>query len=123
FAGKLVRINPAVSEGTRSIMVYVRVDNADQKLRAGMFARGALVLGQRAAVVAVPVSAVRTEGERAFVYAIERDTLAERPVQLGLRDEAGGMVEIVAGLDAGAEIVRNNLGTLRSGSQVRLVKT
>ncbi|MCO4865978.1 efflux RND transporter periplasmic adaptor subunit, partial [Cupriavidus sp. WGlv3] len=31
--------------------------------------------------------------------------------------------EIVAGLDAGAEIVRNNLGTLRSGSQVRLVKT
>nr|WP_232431322.1 efflux RND transporter periplasmic adaptor subunit [Cupriavidus sp. UYPR2.512] len=122
FTGKLVRISPAISDGTRSIMVYIRVDNAEQVLRAGMFARGALVLGQRAAVVAVPVSSVRTEGERAFVYAIERDTLAERPVQLGMRDEAGGMVEIVSGLNAGTEIVRNNFGMLRSGSQVRRVK-
>ncbi len=80
------------------------------------------MLGQRAALVAVPVSSVRTEGERAFVYAIERDTLAERPVQLGMRDEAGGMVEIVSGLNTGTEIVRNNLGTLRSGSQVKRVK-
>ncbi|AEI78126.1 cation/multidrug efflux system, mebrane-fusion component AcrA [Cupriavidus necator N-1] len=122
FTGKLVRINPAVSQGTRSIMVYIRVENADQTLRAGMFARGALVLGERAGVAAVPSSAVRTEGERAFVYAIDKDTLAERPVQLGIRDEASGMVEIVSGLDAGTEIVRNNLGTLRSGSQVKRVK-
>ncbi|WP_454752325.1 efflux RND transporter periplasmic adaptor subunit [Cupriavidus necator] len=122
FPGKLVRINPAVSQGTRSIMVYIRVENSDARLRAGMFARGALVLGERAGVVAVPVSAVRMEGERAFVYAIDKDTLAERPVQLGIRDEASGLVEIVSGLDAGAEIVRNNLGTLRSGSQVRRVK-
>lgn len=122
FTGKLVRINPAVSQGTRSIMVYIRIENADQTLRAGMFARGALVLGERAGVVAVPSSAVRTEGERAFVYAIDKDTLAERPVQLGIRDEASGMVEIVSGLDAGTEIVRNNLGTLRSGSQVKRVK-
>ncbi len=41
FTGKLVRISPAVSDGTRSIMVYIRVDNAEQVLRAGMFARGA----------------------------------------------------------------------------------
>ncbi|TDF67685.1 efflux RND transporter periplasmic adaptor subunit [Cupriavidus sp. L7L] len=122
FTGKLVRINPAVMQGTRSIMVYVRVENADAKLRAGMFARGALVLGQRSGVVAVPASAVRMEGERAFVYAIDKDVLAERPVQLGVRDEGSGMVEIVSGLEAGTEIVRTNLGTLRSGSQVRRVK-
>ncbi|GLC91989.1 RND transporter [Cupriavidus sp. TA19] len=122
FTGKLVRINPSVMQGTRSIMVYVRVENADAKLRAGMFARGALVLGERSAVVAVPVSAVRMEGERAFVYAIDKDVLAEHPVQLGVRDEGSGLVEIVSGLDAGTEIVRTNLGTLRSGSQVRRVK-
>ncbi|KWR90179.1 efflux RND transporter periplasmic adaptor subunit [Cupriavidus sp. IDO] len=122
IAGKLVRINPAVSQGTRSVMVYVRVENADGRLRAGMFARGALVLGKRDGVIAVPASSVRTEGDRAFVYVIEKDTLTERPVQLGIRDEASGLVEIVSGLDAGTEIVRNNLGTLRTGSQVKRVK-
>jgi len=122
FTGALVRINPAVSQGTRSIMVYVRVQNGDGKLRAGMFARGALVLGERNGVVSVPTSAVRSDGDRAFVYVVENGLLDERAVQTGVRDEGSAMVEITSGLAAGAEIVRNNLGTLRSGSQVRRVK-
>lgn len=121
FEGKLVRINPAVTEGTRSIMVYVRVDNAHGRLRAGMFAQGGLVLGTRAGVVTVPLTAVRTEGERAFVYTIDNGVLAERPVKLGARDEASGVVEVTEGLSSGAQLVRTNLGTLRVGSQVRLV--
>jgi RND family efflux transporter MFP subunit len=122
FTGALVRINPAVSQGTRSIMVYVRVQNGDGKLRAGMFARGALVLGERSGVVSVPVSAVRSDGDRAFVYVVENGVLTERAVQTGVRDEGSAMVEITSGLAAGAEIVRNNLGTLRSGSRVHRVK-
>ncbi len=122
FEGKLVRINPAVTQGTRSIMVYVRVDNPEHRLRAGMFAQGGLVLGQRAGVVSVPITAVRTEGERAFVYVIENGMLAERPVELGIRDDSAGLVEIAGGLASGAQVVRSNLGTLRVGSQVRLIK-
>lgn len=122
FEGKLVRINPAVSEGTRSILVYVRVDNPEGRLRAGMFAKGALVLGEQADAIAVPVTAVRTEGERSFVYVVENGVLAEKAVQTGVRDEESGMVAIVSGLADGAQVVRNNLGTLRVGSQVRLVK-
>ncbi|MGE8363258.1 efflux RND transporter periplasmic adaptor subunit [Cupriavidus sp.] len=122
FEGKLVRINPAVSQGTRSIMVYVRVDNPDARLRAGMFAQGTLVLGRHAGVVAVPATAVRSDGERAFVYSVENDVLAERQVKLGIRDDESGLVEIASGLAAGAKVVRNNLGTLRAGSRVKLVK-
>jgi len=121
--GRLARINPAVTPGTRSVMIYVRVDNAETRLRSGMFARGTLVLGSRAGVLAVPAGAVRSEGERAFVYAVEDGVLAERPVQLGVRDAGSGMVEITAGLSPGARIVRNNLGTLRAGSRVKLVKS
>ncbi len=122
FEGKLVRINPAVQPGTRSVMVYVRVENADSRLRAGMFAQGALELGKRAGVVAVPVAAVRREGERAFVYVVENGVLGERAVKTGIADDASGMVEITSGLPAGAEVVRNNLGTLRTGSRVKLAK-
>jgi len=121
FEGKLVRINPAVSQGTRSIMVYVRIANPGHKLRAGMFAKGALVLGKRAGAMAVPVTAVRNEGERAYLYTIENGVLAERQVQLGIRDEESGLVEVTGGLSPGAEVVRNNLGTLRTGSQVRRI--
>lgn len=121
FEGRLVRINPAATQGTRSIMVYVRVDNPGPKLRAGMFAKGALVLGQRQGVVAVPGTAVRSEGEATYLYTVENGVLAERKVQLGIRDEGSGLVEVTGGLAAGAEVVRNNLGTLRTGSQVRRI--
>ncbi|WP_084545601.1 efflux RND transporter periplasmic adaptor subunit [Cupriavidus malaysiensis] len=120
--GRLARINPAVTTGTRSVMVYVRVDNAGTALRSGMFARGALVLGNRTDVLAVPAGAVRSEGQRAFVYVIENGLLAERAVQTGVRDEDGGLVEITGGLNPGERIVRNNLGTLRAGSRVKLVQ-
>ncbi len=65
---------------------------------------------------------MRSDGERAFVYSVENDVLAERQVQLGIRDDASGLVEITSGLAAGAKVVRNNLGTLRAGSRVKLVK-
>jgi RND family efflux transporter MFP subunit len=117
--GKLERINPAATQGSRSIMIYVRIPNADHRVRAGMFAQGGLTLERKAGVLAVPASAVRTEGERRFVYAIENGKLAEKQVQTGVRsDEAGGLVEITSGLAADARIVKNNLGTLRVGAPV-----
>lgn len=122
FEGKLVRINPAVTQGTRSIMVYVRIDNPGNVLRSGMFAQGGLVLGERNGVISVPATAVRTEGERSFVYVIDNGLLAERTVTTGVRDEATGLTEITGGLADGAQVVRNNLGSLRTGSQVKLVK-
>ncbi|MGO4325637.1 efflux RND transporter periplasmic adaptor subunit [Cupriavidus sp. 2TAF22] len=122
FEGRLVRINPSAVPGSRSIMVYVRVDNPGARLRAGMFAQGALVLGQHAGVVAVPATAIRSDGERAFVYTVENGMLAEREVKPGIRDDERGLVEIAGGLSAGAQVVRNNLGTLRAGSRVKLVK-
>jgi membrane fusion protein (multidrug efflux system) len=117
ISGALERINPAAAEGTRSIMVYVSVANPDGRLRAGQFVTGGLVMERRAQVLAIPTIAVRTEGERHFVYAIDaQGQLIERVVQTGLR--SADQVEITGGLEAGTRIVRNNLGTLRTGTPV-----
>lgn len=117
LTGALERINPAATEGTRSIMVYVSVANPDGQLRAGQFVKGGLILEQRPQVLAIPAIAVRTEGERHFVYVIDaQGKLAEQAVQTGLR--SADQVEITGGLQAGTRIVRNNLGTLRTGTPV-----
>ncbi|SPD44084.1 RND family efflux transporter, MFP subunit [Cupriavidus taiwanensis] len=89
FAGKLVRINPAVSEGTRSIMVYVRVDMPTETARRHVRARRAGAGPARRGGGGAGVGGAH-RGRARLRLCIERDTLAERPVQLGLRDEAGG---------------------------------
>ncbi|RFB67101.1 MULTISPECIES: efflux RND transporter periplasmic adaptor subunit [unclassified Herbaspirillum] len=122
-AGKVVRINPATQSGSRSIMVYVRIDNPDNLLRAGMFADASLTLDKRDAVLTVPTTAIQNEGDKAYVYTIENGKLARHNVVTGLRgvDSKGNAVEISSGLQGGARIVKANLGNLNAGTPVKIL--
>jgi len=122
--GQIVRIAPATQAGTRSVPIYIALDNRDPSVRAGLFAQGVLAIERRTGVLAIPSGAVRDAGARTFVYAIEGDKLIERDIKLGLRDETGpegSRTEVVSGLNAGDRIVATNLGSLRAGSTVRVL--
>ena len=120
FAGSIVRINPATQPGTRSILIYVEIPNPELALKAGMFAKGSLVLATQRAEVLVPVTALRTDGAATFVYTLAGDRLARQDVTVGLVNEGAGRAEIAKGLAPGARIVRANLGPLRIGAPVRI---
>lgn len=122
LAGKVVRINPATQAGSRSIMVYIQIDNAQRLLRVGMFGEAQLTVSKKTGVLTVPRSALQANGGITFVYAIENATLVQKPVTVGMSGDNGeeGAVEITGGLDAGAQIVKANLGVLRTGTSVRI---
>lgn len=119
FAGRIERINPSATAGSRSISVYAVIDNADGLLRGGMFAQGALTLSRIDNALAVPASAVREEIGQTFVYAIEDGLVKRKNVKVGAPD-AAGRVQVLDGLAAGDRIVRVNLGSLREGLIARL---
>ncbi|MFY9314598.1 MAG: efflux RND transporter periplasmic adaptor subunit [Burkholderiales bacterium] len=119
FAGRIERINPAATAGSRSISVYAVIDNREGLLRGGMFAQGSLTLARVEQALAVPVTAVREEIGQPFVYAIENGLVKRKNVKLGAPDSAG-RVQVLEGLAAGDRIVRVNLGSLREGLQARL---
>jgi RND family efflux transporter MFP subunit len=121
--GKVVRINPSTTAGSRSIMAYVQVANPDTVLRAGMFGEAQLVVEKKNDVLVAPETAIQYEGEQAFVYVIENNVLQQKPVKLGLHGVSKDLpvVEISAGLASGARIVKSNLGRLRTGLNVKLI--
>ena len=119
FAGRIERINPAATAGSRSISVYAVIDNRQGLLRGGMFAQGALTLSRVDNAIAVPASAVREEIGQTFVYAIEDSLIKRKNVKVGAPD-AAGRVQVFDGLAAGDRIVRVNLGSLREGVAARL---
>ena len=122
--GKVVRINPSTQAGSRSILVYIQVDNPQGILRTGMFGEAQLTLAKKSDVLTVPLSAVQNEATNPYVYAIENRKLTQKFVTLGLKgdDGEGGAVEIVKGLDNGAQIVKSNLGNLPIGTAVKFAK-
>ena len=119
FAGRIERINPAATAGSRSISVYAVIDNREGLLRGGMFAQGALTLSRVDNALAVPASAVREEIGQTFVYAIQDGMVKRKNVKVGAPDPAG-RVQVLEGLAAGDRIVRVNLGSLREGVTARL---
>ena len=122
LAGRIVRISPATAPGTRSVPVWIGIDNPQARARVGMFARAALTIERRDGVLAIPAAAVREQGGRRFVYAVVDGRLVERDVVTGLRDEgddaAGPRLEVRSGLRPGERIVAVNLGPLRAGAPV-----
>ncbi len=125
ISGKVVRINPAIQAGSRSILVYIRVANEQGLLRAGMFAEGKLTLARREDVLSVPQTAVRTVHSNPVVYAMENGRLVQKQVRLGMQGDDGrqNAIEITSGLTVGAKIIKTNLGNLRDGTRVVIAQS
>lgn len=124
LTGKVARINPATQAGSRSILVYIQVDNPQGVLRAGMFGEAQLTLARKNDVLTVPQSALQTSAGNASVFAVEGGKLVRKAVTLGIRgnDGEGAAVEILGGLENGARIVKTNLGNLNAGSVIKIAK-
>ncbi len=105
FTGRVERINPAAEPGTRAILVYVGIPNADGALRGGMFATGRIALAASEPVATLPATAVRTGGGQTFVWTVEGGKLVKRGVVTGRRDDAAGRIEVKTALAPGVPVL------------------
>jgi RND family efflux transporter MFP subunit len=118
----VARINPSTQAGTRSVMVYVAL-KPQPGLRQGLFAKGAVEL-QRKPALAVPVSTVRVDQPRPYVFTVENGRIVQRLVTLGVRGDAlvdgqrEASVEITDGLADGAVVLRSTVGAVRADTAV-----
>ncbi len=116
FRGRVTFVYPQLDDRTRTLTVRVEVDNRSGELRPGMYATADLgTAGRR--VVSVPVAAVLPTGTRDIVFVNRGDgRFAPREVRVGARGDS--LVEIVAGLKAGDEVVASATYLLDSESNL-----
>jgi RND family efflux transporter MFP subunit len=127
---KVKRISPSAQTGSRSVLIYLTLDKAEG-LRHGLFAKGILGMG-KSQVLAVPLSAVRTDRAQPYVQVVEQvgDQLqvVHKTVTLGVRGmdlaqpESETMVGIT-GLAQGSTVLKSHVGTLREGMVVKYTAT
>jgi RND family efflux transporter MFP subunit len=119
--GQLARIAPAAEAGTRSIGVTVVLANPDERLRAGQYALARVVLPDDQQRLVVPLQAVGATGGQSVVWLIADGKLVRRAITLGRRDEAGGRVEVLAGLDPQSQLLAARFDNLREGAPARVL--
>ncbi|RYZ11681.1 MAG: efflux RND transporter periplasmic adaptor subunit [Comamonadaceae bacterium] len=118
----VARVNPSAQAGSRSVLVYLRLDRSEG-FRQGLFAQGSIEV-DRVRVLALPLAAVRVDKPSPYVQAVVDGRIVHRPVSLGRRGLVGStaMVE-VGGVAEGALVAGASIGLLREGTAVRLPPT
>jgi RND family efflux transporter MFP subunit len=116
FTGRVERINPAAEPGTRAILVYVGIPNADRALRGGMFATGRIALAASAPVPTLPATAIRTEAGQTYVWTVEGGKLVKRIVMTGRKDDASGRVELKTALAPNTPVLAAKFDNLKDGA-------
>lgn len=121
LAGQLARIAPAAEPGTRSIGVTVALPNPQQRLRAGQYAVGQVLLPDDRPRLLLPAAAVGGSPGQQHVWLIDGGRLLRRAVLLGRRDEAGGRIEVLDGLADDARVLAARFDNLREGAPARVL--
>ncbi len=119
FSGKVQRIYPTVDTATRTFEVEVRIANATEKLKPGMFARVSIDLGTQQNVVVPDRAVVKQTGSgNKYVYVLKGNTVSYNRVDLGQRLD--NSYELLSGIEDGDTVVITGQTRLADGVKVEV---
>lgn len=119
FPATVSSISPTLDPRTRTFTAKVLANNS--KLRPGMFAQVKITAEKRAGVTLVPKQAVTQRVGKAVVVAAVEGRATVLEVDTGLSDEQ--FVEVLRGVEPGAQVVVSGGADLLDGDTVRIVAT
>lgn len=119
FTGKIVNLNPSADTLSRQFTARVELDNRQNLIKPGMFARVDVVTDRITGALVVPREAVQQGKDGATVTVVdEANTSHKEPVTVGASDANG--IAVLSGLEAGQKVVVMSGMPLRDGQPVRL---
>ena len=117
YTGKIVYISPAMDGATQTFTIRIALDNLDNSIKTGMFARTNIDVMQRPQTLFVPKEALLSTNGTDRVFVVDGDSkVTERVVKLGLRNDKG--VEILSGINEGEQVAITNLSRLKTGTTI-----
>ena len=118
YTGTLDMVSPIIEGRTRTQNVKVELDNEENKLKPGMFARAIINTYEKRDALIIPAASFKKKGQQYFVYVVHREekekkegepvgdegTVEEREIEIGYLTY--DMAEVEKGLKDGELIIR-----------------
>ncbi|MDR0434857.1 MAG: efflux RND transporter periplasmic adaptor subunit [Gracilibacteraceae bacterium] len=120
FEGLVEDLSLAADAMTGQFSLKVYLDNREQLIKPGMFAKMEITTLTKENIVVIPLDAVVFRGGRDVVYTVADGAAVETPVTTGLED--GDRVEIVSGLSVGDIFVTRGVGFINDGTEVKIIE-
>jgi RND family efflux transporter MFP subunit len=121
FQGRVNLIYPTIDERTRTFGVEIKLNNNNNKIRPGMFARVTLEFGKVKRIVVPDKAIVKQAGSGAkYLYVYADAKVQYKQVEVGRRVDAD--YEILSGLNVGEQVVVAGQSKLVDGAEVKVIK-
>jgi membrane fusion protein, multidrug efflux system len=126
FTGHVTAIDSVLDEKTRNVEVQVTVENADRKLRPGMFVKAELGTGSARPMITLPASAISYAPYGDSVFVVTDMTGPNGQKYRGVRQQfvkvegSRGDQVAVSGIKTGDEVVSSGVFKLRNGAAVQV---
>ncbi len=119
FEGELTVISPDLDAVTRSVKLRARFENADERLRAGMFVKVSVILPEAKPVLAIPATSIlrAPSGDSVFVITGTTNLVVQQKLIRTGRSN-GDFISVETGLKAGDRVVSDGIFKLRNGMTV-----
>ena len=120
FNGEIDFVSSRINADTRSLLTRIKIDNSNYELISGSLLEVSIIFNLRNSL-GVPDTSVMMEGDKAFVYRVSTENVANKiEVQIGNRSE--GKVEILSGLNEGDIIVAEGLRKVFPRAKINPIK-
>lgn len=121
FKGKITLVYPTLDPATRTFPVEITIDNQNEKVRPGMFARVTFSYGLAKHVVVPDMAVVKQTGSGdRYVYVVNDGVVEFKKVELGRR--LNTEYEIISGLTSGDNVVVEGHNRLTNGMKVDVME-
>jgi RND family efflux transporter MFP subunit len=121
FPANVRAMSESFDLSTRTMPTEVDIQNRNQLLKPGMFAKIDLILEEKDSALVLPVETLLQDDQGKYVYTLNKDTVVnKRYVQIGI--EENNKDEIVSGISDQDKIVTVGQQLIKDGMKVRITK-
>ena len=120
FPGEIDFVSSRINADTRSLLSRIKIENKDLELMSGSLLEVNVKVNSRDSL-SVPDTSIIMEGEKAYVYKISNENIAEKTeVDIGIRKK--GFVEILSGLNVNDIVAAEGLKKVRPKGKIKPIK-
>ena len=122
-AGKVARISPTIDPNSRSITVYVDIDNPDGAIKGNSLATGDIIASTLNGILLIPTTALHQTADsgKTYVFRVNTGKAEQVYITLGIVNEQAARAQVVSGLNAGDKVIVGNVGTLSPGTAIQII--
>ena len=118
FSGKIETISSRIDPSTRSILSRIIVDNSEFEIIPGQLMTVKIIYDE-INQIGVPESAVTIQGNTAFVYIVNDETVEKKDIKIGKRNF--GKVSVLSGINEGDIVIAEGVSKVRNKAKVKII--